>query len=195
MNAKKFFFILVGILGVTILGIFAAYFLGNSQLEAEASEVSNLKADYDVTAETIVKLQQSKLQDEEVTDLNQLLDRLLPTTKEQDKLIADIIFTARQEAGIAFENVSTFSFTGSSSPNDRSGTERSIDFPDAYEYPFTLTVEEISYEQLLNFLREIEANGRIIQVDNVQITPIANIDSGGIESLTVNLTMRAYIRP
>lgn len=190
MSAKKFFFVLLGLLVLSFVAVAGSYVWGNNKLEKEAAAVSDLKADLDVTQEAIIKLQKAKSDAENVDSVIIVLDRLLPTQKEQDKLIADIIFTATAEAGIPFDKVTSFSFDSDSEPDDLSGTTLSRENPGVYEYPFNISISDISYETLLNLLREIETNGRIIQVDNVGISP-SSIGS----NVSVQLSMKAYLKP
>ena len=191
MTAKKFFFVLIGMLVLALLAIFGAFYWGNNQLEAEASDISTLIADRDIQQEKIIRLQQAKQDTTELESIETLLDRLLPPTKEQEQLVADVIFTATAEAGIPFSQVTSFSFSGSNEPNDLSGTTASKDNPGVFEYPFTLQIEEITYDTLLQLLREIETNGRIVQVDNIQIAP----DAQNPNILSVSLSTKAYVRP
>jgi len=191
MRPKQFFFISLGLLLVSLLSVVGAFLWGSDQLEVKSSEVSTLIAERDVSREKILSLQKAQQDVENLDDVTLLLNRLLPEKKEQEKLIADIIFTATGEAGIPFSQVSAFSFSGGSEPSDLSGTVASKGNPGVYEYPFTLQINEITYETLLQLLREIETNGRIVQVENIQISPTS------VNSSTVSVTIsaKAYIRP
>lgn len=190
MNARKFFYVLIGLMAFSFIGVAGAYTWGHGQLEEKSVAVSDSMADRDVTQEAIIKLQKAKADAQDIDNVVEILDRLLPKEKEQDKLIADIIYTATAEAGIPFSKVASFSFEGGSEPDALSGTNASKDNPGVYEYPFSLTVNSISYETLLKLLREIESNGRLIQVDNIGISP--ETDSSNVN---VNLSMKAYLQP
>jgi Tfp pilus assembly protein PilO len=190
MTAKKFYIALIGLIALSFIAVAGSYSWGSGQLESEALAVSDLKADYDVTQEAILKLQKAQTDTEEVDSVVEILDRLLPEQKEQDKLIADIIYTATAEAGIPFSKVDTFSFQGGTEPNSLSGTTPSKEGAGVYEYPFSISISSISYDTLLKLLQEIETNGRIIQVSTVSISPeTENSD------VSVNLTMKAYLKP
>lgn len=190
MTAKKFYFVLIGLIALSFITVAVSYSWGSSQLESEALAVSDLKADYDVTQEAILKLQKAQTDSDEVDSVVEILDRLLPEQKEQDKLIADIIYTATAEAGIPFDKVATFSFQGGTEPNSLSGTIPSKEGAGVYEYPFSISISSISYDTFLKLLQEIETNGRIIQVSTVSISP--EQDSTDV---SVNLTMKAYLKP
>lgn len=190
MTAKKFYFTLIGLIILSFGAVAGVYVWGNGQLEEQSNELANLKSTRDVSQESIIKLQKAKTDSKDVESVVALLDRLLPQQKEQDKLIADIIYTATAEAGISFTNIASFSFDGGSDPDALSGTTASKDNPGVFEYPFNLSINDISYATLLDLLREIETNGRIIQVDNIGITP-NELNS----NVNVQLSMKAYVKP
>lgn len=189
MTAKKFYFILIGLIVLSFAAVAGVYFLGSGKLEEESKSVAVLKAERDVSQEAIVKLKKAKTDSKDIDEVVGILDRLLPREKQQDKLIADVIYTATAEAGISFNKIISFSFEGGSEPDSLSGTNPSKENPGVFEYPFNLTINDISYETLLNLLKEIETNGRIIQVDNI------GISSNDLNSnVNVQLSMKAYVK-
>ena len=153
MKPKQFFFILLTLLLVSLVSVIGAFLWGSDQLEVKSSEVSALIAERDVGREKILRLQNTRQDVENLDEVTLLLNRLLPEKKEQEKLIADIIYTATSEADIPFSQVSSFSFSGGSEPSDLSGTIASKGNPGVYEYPFTLQINEITYETLLQLLK------------------------------------------
>ncbi len=190
MTAKKFFLVLLLLLVLSFVGVAGAYTWGSGKSEEKAMTVSDLKAERDVSEEAILKLKKAQSDAENVDEVVAVLDRLLPKEKEQDKLIADIIYTATAEAGIPFSQVASFSFNGGDEPGALSGTTQVKGITGVYEYPFNVNINNISYETLLQLLREIETNGRIIQVDNVGISPEA-----ATSNVNVQLSMKAYLKP
>ena len=192
MSAKRFYFLLIVVLVLSAGGIVGAYVWGRDQLKANALSVSDLLAERDVQREKIIILQQAESQSDEVESVNNLIDSLLPQEKDQEKLILDVIYTSTAESGIPLGSITTFSFTGGGDPDALSGTAPVKEFPGVLEYPFSLSLKDISYESLLRLLTQIESNGRIIQVDTIQIAP-SKTDPGELSS--VNLSMKAYIKP
>lgn len=192
MKAKQLYFVLIGLIVLSTAGIFGAFVWGEGQLEQNSIAVSDLIAEKDAQNENIILLQKAQNQSEEVTEINELLNRLLPTEKNQETLVLDIIYTATAESGIPLSSISSFSFSGGGDPDALSGTLPYKEISGVLEYPFNLDIENISYEALLKLLREIETNGRIIQVATVQISPDKN-DPGVLSS--VNLSMKAYVKP
>ncbi len=192
MKAKQFFFVLTACLILAVAGIIGTFVWGKGQLKTNATNVSDLLAERDAQREKIISLQKAELQTTEINSVNNLLDRLLPKEKNQETLILDIIYTATSKAGIPFSSISTFSFSGGGDPDKLSGTEPYKEVPGVLVYPFNLQISNISYATLLNLLRYIETNDRIIQVANIQISPSKEVP-GSISS--VSLAMEAYVRP
>ena len=192
LKAKQFYFILIAGTVLSISAIAGAFVWGKGQLKTNSENVSKLIAERDAQRDNIITLQQADQQIEELEEVNILLDRLLPREKNQETLILDIIYTATSEAGIPFSNIGSFSFSGSGDPGALSGTEPVQGVASVYAYPFNLQITDIQYDTLLKLLREIETNGRIIQVSTIQITP-SKEDAGLLTA--VSLSMEAYLKP
>jgi len=192
IDAKKFFYVMIVIVVCGFGLIIGAFYWGDSQLNAKAESIANLQADRDIAQDKIIALQKARKSTDNGDEATRLLDVLLPETKSQETLVADILFTATQEAGIPGQNISTLTFTGSQEPSDLSGTEAFSEVPGVLSYPFSMSVQEISFETLLGLLREIETNGRLVQVSDIQISP-SRTNPGQIDNVT--LTMKAFLKP
>jgi Tfp pilus assembly protein PilO len=192
MKSKQFYFVLLALLILSAGGIIGAFVWGKGQLKTDAFSVSNLLAERDAQRDIIISLQQAEARTDEVGNINKILDRMLPKQKNQETLVLDIIYTATAQSGIPVSNISSFAFSGSGDPDALSGTEPLKEIPGVLAYPFNVEVKNISYDTLIKLLNEIEANGRIIQVDNLQISP-NKTDPGLLTS--VGLSLKAYVKP
>ena len=192
MKAKQFYFVLIALLILSAGGIVGAFIWGKGQLQTNASNVSDLLAERDAQRDVIITLQQAESRTVEIENINKLLDKLLPKEKKQESLVLDIIYTATAESNIPVSSISSFAFSGGGDPDALSGTDPLKEIPGVLEYPFSLEIKDISYETLLKLLNEIETNGRIIQVDNIQISP-NKTDPGLLTS--VSLSLKAYVKP
>ena len=192
MNAKKLYYTLVVLVFLSTLAIFGAFSWGKDKLEQNSNSVSELIAERDAQQENIIILQTAETESQEVEEVNELLNRLLPTEKNQESLLLDIIYISTAEAGIPLSSITSFSFSGAGDPDALSGTIPNKEVSGVLEYPFTLDLKDISYVALLQLLKEIEINGRLIQVSTVQISP--DKSSSGLLS-SVNLAMKAYVKP
>lgn len=192
ITAKQFFYAMIIFVLLGFGGIVGAFYWGDGQLASRGLILSNLQTDRDIASEKVIALQSAKKSAENKDEAIALLEKLLPETKSQETLIADILFTATQEAGIPGDKISTIAFSSSTEPSDLSGTEAFKEVPGVLSYPFTMSVSDISYATLLKLLSEIETNGRLVQIDDIQINP-SKVDEGQITSVT--LTMKAFLRP
>lgn len=191
-SAKQFYYVMIATTLISFCGIIGAFYWGNQRLAARASVIADLQADTDIAQEKIIALKDAKKSAELATDAEQLLGSLLPKTKEQEKLIADVIYTASAEAGIPVQNLGSISFNSNDNPSDLSGTEPYTAVPGVYSYPFTMSVDDISFETLLKLLKEVEQNGRLVQVENIEISPDKE-KPGTIAN--VNLSLEAFLKP
>lgn len=192
LGAKQFFYVMIAITVLSFGGIIGAFYWGDTKLKEKADTVSNLKTDYDIVQAKLTALSKAKQSTALSENAENLLDTLLPKEKQQEKLVVDVLYTATSEAGIPIANIGAITFAGGGETSDLSGTEQSKDIPGVYTYPFTMSVQEISYDQLLLLLKEIENNGRLVQVEDLQISP-NKIIPGQIS--TVSLSLVAFLKP
>ncbi|MCA9346471.1 hypothetical protein KC960_03190 [Candidatus Saccharibacteria bacterium] len=191
INAKQFFWVMIGVLVLSFGGIFAAFYWGNNLLVDKAHSISELQTDSDIAQQKIIALHNAINSGELADQAKDLISKLLPPKKDQEKLVADIYYTVTKEANIPIGNIGALTFTGSGEPSDLSGTVELKDIPGVYSYPFSMSVSDISYDTLLLLLSELENNDRLIQVENLQISP--DKTTGYIKS--VNLSLKAFLMP
>jgi Tfp pilus assembly protein PilO len=192
MKSKHFFFVMIGIIIVGFAGIIGAFFWGDTELTKKAETLAVLKAEQDAHEERLLALSKTEKGLDTIEETKQLIDGLLPNEKNQEQLIADIIYTATAEAGIPVESIGNFSFSGGGDPSPESGTEQEKDFPNVRSYPFNISIENISYATLLKLLDEIESNGRLVQVATIQISP-DKANPGQLSN--VSLSLKAFLMP
>jgi Tfp pilus assembly protein PilO len=192
LNAKQFFYAMVVTTILGFVGIIAAFYWGEGLLNNRASLIADLKTDRDLAGDKIIALRKAQKSTTRSEEATRILNVLLPSTKSQETLIADILYTATLESGIPSSNISALTFSNSGNPSDLSGTEPFKEVSGVLSYPFNMTVQDITYDTLLKLLREIETNGRLVQVDDIQISP-SKTTPGSISS--VNLTLKAFLKP
>jgi Tfp pilus assembly protein PilO len=192
IQPKYFFYIMISVIVLSFGGIIGAFYWGNKQLVNKGVVLSELRTDSDIAQAKIVALNKAQKSSELTETAEKLLSTLLPNQKQQEKLVADILYTASTEAGIPIENIGSINFTGGGEPSDLSGTEQSNEVPGVYTYPFSISVSNISYDTLLLLLKEIENNGRLVQVDSLQISP-DKLKIGQISD--VSLSLKAFLKP
>ncbi len=180
------------VLGLVSLASIGGFVLADKQLKTRATTVSSLIAERDAQSDKIDKLKASKNSVQDAQKLNDLINALLPTQKKQENLVADIIYTATNQAGISASQIVNISFSGTGIPDTLSGTSASKDIKGVYVYPFTLQLKDISYTTMLKLFTELEKNKRIIQADQVQISP-DKAKTGYLSN--VSLALKTFVQP
>lgn len=183
---------MLAVLGLASLLSVGGFVLADKQLKARSLTVSQLLAESDAQSDKIDKLKTSKNSVQDAQKLNDLINSLLPKQKQQENLVADIIYTATNESGISASQITNISFTGTGSPDSLSGTSASKDVQGVYVYPFTLQIKDISYSTMLKLFTQLEKNKRIIQADQVQISP-DKTRSGYLSS--ISLALKTFVQP
>ncbi len=192
MSAQRFYKVLIACLFVAVFVSIGGFLWADKQLKTKSLNVSNLIAERDAQTDKIDRLNKSKNSVQDVSKLNEIINSLLPQQKKQENLIADIIYTATKEAGIPTSQITTISFSGTGSPSSLSGTSASKDIQGVFVYPFSIQIKDISYTTMLKLFAEIEKNKRIIQADQVQISPDKS-RAGNITSLS--LSLKTFVQP
>lgn len=191
MTSKRFFmFMLVLLAGATALSV-GGYIWANRQLRTKSLVISDLLAERDAQTEKIQRLNEARATVKDANALNELIYALLPKQKQQENLVADIIYTATQEVKLSSGQVANITFNTSGVPDNLSGTSASKDVPGVYVYPFNIDLRNVSYATMLAFFTELEKNKRIIQADQVQISPDKS-KAGMLTSVT--LSLKTYVQ-
>lgn len=192
MTAQRLYRVLVASIFFAVFISIGGFWFADKQLKTRSMNVSNLIAERDAQTDKIDKLRVSKNSVQDVTKLNDIINSLLPQQKKQENLIADIIYTATKEAGVPASQITTIAFSGTGAPSSLSGTSASKDIQGVFVYPFSLLIKDISYTTMLKLFTELEKNKRIIQTDQVQISPDKS-RPGNISSLS--LSLKTFVQP
>jgi Tfp pilus assembly protein PilO len=184
--------VMLGVFVVSIGVSGAGFYWADQQLGAKSHSVSELLAERDAQNDKIQKLESSKSTAAKAKQVDELISTLLPSQKDQDNLVANIIYTATKTAGLSPTQITNISFSTTGSPTALSGTTQSKDVQGVYVYPFNLQLKDISYTTMLKLFAAFESNQRIIQADQVQITP-DKTRAGMISSLT--LSLKTFVQP
>lgn len=192
MSPRKFFMIMLGVLGISVAVSVAGFLWADGQLLKKSTTVSQLLAERDAQSDKIDKLKTSKNSVQDAAKLNELINALLPKQKQQENLVVDIIYTATKQAGIVTTQITNISFNTTGAPDGLSGTTLSKEVQGVYVYPFSIQLKDISFDTLIRLFSELEKNKRIIQADQVQITP-DKTRAGYLNN--VSLSLKTFVQP
>lgn len=204
MNARRYFYVLSGVLVILIFAIFAAVIGGNSLLEDKAKKLSELKTENAAIEQQSFALRQAKIDIEKYNDLNEITKSIVPQDKDQAKTIREIINIANASGipieSIAFESSNlgnadkkTSSSTGGSKAKTPpvSQVKPVEGINDVYSLAIRVSSNgDVSYEGFLSFLERLEKNRRTAHVSNISLSPSNN---GSL--VDFELTLNAYLKP
>ena len=190
MTPKNTFFGLLGTsVGLIAVGI-GVYYYFNANLEKLNSEVSILLAEQDVVGQQIDAYKKTEKQIAELSFVEQLANQVLPQSKEQANVVAEI----RQfitSSGLELESLSLKNGAGTITGLSNSQTEAAENLAGVRILPATAVIAPgARYESVLTLLRKIETNQRKMQVTEVGLTPVPGSDT--LASVTINLNI--YLR-
>ena len=207
MNAKRVYYLLVGILVLLGFGVIGGVLIGNAKLETSTKQLVKLKLDNQILDEQQIALVQANNDIAKYSDLEKIAKTVVPQDKDQARVVREIVSLAN-EAGAPIQYISfPTSNLGQSTttvvtPN---ATSPKIKTPpsqlkpvvgNAGLYQLEITVQSdtsrpITYPQLINFLTKLEQNRRTAQVTNITVTP----NSKNRKLITFSLIVNVYIKP
>lgn len=212
MNAKRFYFVSIGLVALLLLGLGAALFFMNSFLQKSSDKLVQAKLESRVAEERETYYIQAKKDLEKYKDVGETLVKVLPKDKDQAKAVAEIGRIA-DETGIKIQQISfpssalgekkaaaatttTTTTTTAAAPATPSvtqtkpvegvsgvlGIETNVVFQSS-------DATKLTYSQVLSFLEKIEKNRRTMQVSSISITPKDN------NNVAAAITIKIFVKP
>lgn len=211
-SARQLRFILLGLLGISIIAFIAAAVLGLNALSQRSSELVDLKLKSKTLDAQLTSLAVAKKQVEQYAYFNDVAKTVLPSDKDQAKAVLTI-FQLAKESGIAIASI-TFPTSnlgagaGSTSATSSSSAAISQAKPvegikGLYSLQLTITPETgqtvpadrvVTYAKFLDFIKRIENDRRTAQITQVAIQPVLD-NSGPTDVINFTLIINIFIRP
>lgn len=203
MTAKKVYFMMIGLLALSIIGAAAMLYFGNSLMHKNANKLVSAKLN-NVSADTE---EQAYLQDrkdlEKYSSLNATIQKILPKTKDQAQAVKEL-YQIGAETGIVIDKIqfpaSTLgqSITATTAGAAASAVTQALPvtgMPGVLGIDIDIGLlpasgKSISYDSMIKFLQKVEANRRSMQIKNISVQ--ADTQNGGI---TFNATLTIFVKP
>ena len=212
MNAKRFYFVSLGLVALLLAGLGAAMYFMNAYLQKGSTGLVGAKLESRVAEEREKYYIQAKKDLEKYKDVSETLVKVLPKDKDQAKAVAEIGRIA-DETGIKIQQIS---FPSSSlgekkaaAATPATGTTTTTPTATAPSVTQTKPVEGVSgvlgietniqfqssdntrltYSQVLAFLEKVEKNRRTMQVSSISITPKDN------NNVAASVTLKIFVKP
>jgi hypothetical protein len=211
MTTKRVFYIMVGLICTTALGIIALIYMGNKMLVEQSNKLVDLKATNEVLENQVISLAKAKQNIEKYKNLEELTQTIVPQDKDQARVTREIIALA-EESGFKIKSV-TFPASNlgtkvappPSSENQTQQTTQPAPNPISQAKPvqgmngvYSLEANiapegSVNYYQFISFLSKLEKNRRTAQVTSIKIDP--KTSSGNNPQLTFSLTVNLFLKP
>lgn len=186
MSAKKAFIIICSLVLLTLVGGGAVYYFADQYLSRKAHEISVLKADLEIVELKIATARQAETDLERLSFIKDIADEVLPPDKIQSDVVGELVEFAR-DANVRLDAIN-FQPTDTQAQVPISQTEPLQGVPGVNTLPITLTING-SYNNILEFLKNIETNRRKMQVETMSLSPDA--ETGRLSS---NIEVNVYVR-
>jgi Tfp pilus assembly protein PilO len=183
MNAKRFFYILIGALVFLSVGGGVGYVLMNNSTRAQATDLQKKLASEAVADERLAQLADLQRQYQRLQPILPKLESALPKSKKQ----SEIALQLQQLAAANGMTLPSVTFDSSTAPGPTSQTVKAGDLL-GLTISFQLSG---SYPQMINFLKSLEQLNRYTAVDTLAVTR-ANVAA---KTLSFSITMKAYLKP
>jgi len=171
-KSQRAFFAMIALLILSAGSAVGVFYMMRSQLEDKSQEVHDLKVEKEVISEQIKIFEDAKAKVEELSYVEDIAEAVLPSTKDQAEGVAEL----RKFADTAGMTIQSISFGGGVS-EDASDLEISqtiavSGLAGVRLLPTTVAFAPgSSYNDILEFLEQIESNRRKMQIANVTISP------------------------
>ena len=208
MTAKRYFYVMLGLL-ILLLGLIIAGTVGgNMLLEKQSHKLSALKSENQSIEQQQSALVQAKKDIERYSEVEKIAKSVVPQDKDQARTVREIVKIA-QDNGIPIKTISFETSTlGENKPTTQApggtavGGAKPVPPPVSQVKPvqgipgvYTLEIQvssagKVSYQNFLKFLESLERNRRTAHVTSVDLQPS---DDG--RTLDFNLKVTAYVKP
>ncbi len=208
MTSKKYFYILSATFVLLVGLIIAGFMQGNALLEKKSMKLKELKVEISAIEMQQIALAQAKKDVEKYSDLEKVVKTVVPQDKDQAKTVREIVQIAADNKipleSITFESsslgdakapTSTGGTSGGTKTTMKQPTDGQLKAIEGINGVFSLPIQiqsggEVSYQNFLNFLNDLEQNRRTAHVDAITVNPTK---SGS--TLEFSLTLNAYVKP
>jgi cell division protein FtsB len=191
-TTKKSFFAILGVIGIIVGGGVGIFSLLDGQMKQLNGEVAKLKADQEAIRSQIDIYASARKKVEELRFVQDLADSVLPPSKEQANVVAELKKFIT-DSGLQFDSVA---FTGDNSKIvggiGNSQTEQVEGLAGVRILPTSVVIRAgATYQQVLKLLETIEQNQRKMQLTEITLVPN---DESATAFSTITMTVNIYLR-
>ena len=214
VTPKQLRFMLLGLLGVSIVFFLTAAVTGLNKLSAKSKELVSVKLENKTVEAQLSSLELAKKEVEKYAYFNEVAKTVIPNDKDQAQAVL-AIFQMAQEVGIAIANITfptsnlgtgtgSASATGTGSESTAISQAKPVEgISGLYSLQLTITPQTeqdvppdkfATYSKFLDFLKRLERDRRTAQITEVSIEPLAE-ETAPPQAINFSLTIKIFIRP
>jgi hypothetical protein len=205
MTSKRIFFVMIGVMFVSVAASGFAIYFGNNLLVKQSRQLTDLKAENSLVQEKQTISASVKKDIAKYSDLEAVAKAIVPQDKDQARTIREI----NKIAGDNGIKLKTISFnasnlgsapakpTGGTTPTAPTSTITQVKPTEGITGVYTLEIivsslddSPVPYPKLLDFLEDLEKNRRTAHVSKMTLVP--NENSTGVN---FTLTLNSYVKP
>lgn len=218
MSTKRFYYVMLGVVGLLLIGVLAGTYEVNALLEAKAKHLVDLKLQSQVVSSQQLGLQKAKKQIAQYASFEETAKSIVPQDKDQAQAVREIAKLA-SDSGISRLSSVTFPLStlggpaGSSSSSATSASGSATTTTPTVKpkaaltqllpvkgitgvYSLQITIQQtteaaIPYSQFITFLDKLEQNRRTAQVSSIILQP----DTTRPDRVAFTLTINEFIKP
>jgi len=196
MNAKRMFYVMIGVIvlviGLTVLGVY----YGNGMLTKQSRTLVGLRLQSEALDAQATALAHARQDIVKYDTLNKIAETVVPQDKDQAQTVRELVAVAQQNK-ISIGSITFPSSSLGQTKNTKAATTQLTPvagMAGVYQLPITLESDShnpISFAQLISFLNTLENNRHTAQVAQLTLTPAD--DTGSRLSFTI--VVNTYVKP
>jgi hypothetical protein len=209
MSSKKFYYLLLGIMGLLFIALLGGAYGTNKLLAGQSKKLEHSRLQAAALSQQQDELVAAKRDIKKYQSLYNISRSIVPQDKDQAQTVREIVNIASQN-GIKLSSVtfpaSTLGGSASSTTTQSANTSTTTsqnalsqltpvkDIKTVYELPITVQSDPntaIPYEAFLNFLSDLEQNRRTALVNSITILPTEQ----NPDYISFTLILNEYIKP
>ncbi len=195
MSSKRLYFALLGIIGLSIIGLIGGTYGVNNVLQSQGKQLSDDRLQIQVLDNQQVSLDKAKRDINAYQDLANISRSIVPQDKDQVQTVRQIVNIANS-SGVALSSISfpssALGVKGGSLNLSQLTAVKGI--AGLYDLQIVVKVDSqhpVPYGSFTKFLSGLEQNRRTALVSDISITP----DNSDRNRVAFTLTLDEYIKP
>ncbi len=196
MSSKQLYYVLLGIVGLTIVGLIGGAYGVDKLLAGASKQLVDNRKQVEVLDQDQAELTKAKADVQKYQSLGTIARSVVPQDKDQAQTIGQIVSIANAN-GIKLSSItfpaSTLGTPGAKASTDLSQLQAVKGIAGVYNLQLTVQSDASSpvpYNQFISFLDALEHNRRTALVQSISIQPNATDRS----KLAFNLVLDEYIK-